>query len=113
MPEPSTLTGVQKLPADPLASPSLTGVLSTPKTATKPIAQDLNTENLPDLVLDDTAISVHVAPDTASTNQAKAKETFNVEPLSMDNETEMDVVDALLSLLGVQDDGEDPTLENE
>ena len=113
LPKPSTLTGLQKLPADTLGSPSLTGVLSTPKTATKLIAQDLNTENLPDLVLDDTAISENVAPDTASTSQAKAKETFNVEPLSTDNEAEMDVVDALLSLLGVRDDGEDPTLDNE
>ena len=113
LPEPSTLTGVQKLPADPLVSPSLTGVPSTPKTATKPIAQDLNTESLPDLVLDDTAVSVQVAPVIASTSQAKAIETFIVEPLSMDNEAEMDVVDALLSLLSVRDDGEDPTLENE
>ena len=113
LPEPSTLTGIQKLPADPLASPSLTGIPSTPKTATKLIAQDLNTESLPDLVLDDTAVSVHVAPDTASSSQAKATETFNVEPLSTDNEAEMDVVDALLSLSSVWDDGKDPTLENE
>ena len=113
LPEPSTLTGVQKLPAYPLASPSLTGVPSTPKTATKPIAQDLNTESLPDLVVDDTAVNVHVAPDTASTSQAKATETFNVEPLSTDNEAEMDVVDSLLSLSSVRDDSEDPTLENE
>ena len=113
LPEPSTLTGVQKLPADPLASPSLTGIPSTLKIATKLIAQDFNTESLPDLVLDDTAVSVHVVPDTASTSQAKATETFNVEPLSMDIEAEMDVVDALLSLLSVRDDSEDSTLENE
>ena len=68
---------------------------------------------MPDLVVDDTAVNVHVAPDTASTSQAKATETFNVEPLSMDNEAEMDVVDALLSLSSVRDDSEDPTLENE
>ena len=68
---------------------------------------------MPDLVLDDTAISENVAPDTASTSQAKAKETSNVEPLSTDNEAEMDVVDALLSLSGVRDDGKDPTLDNE
>ena len=111
--EPSTLTGIQKLTADPLASPSLTGIPSTPKTATKPIAQDLNTESLPDLVADDTAVNVHVAPNTASTSQATATETFNVEPLSTDNEAEMDVVDALLSLSSVRDDSEDPTLENE
>ena len=113
LPQPSTLTGVQNLPAHPLASPSLPGVPSIPQTATEPIAQDFNTETLPDLVIDDTAVNVHVAPDTASTSQAKATETFNVEPLSMDNEAEMDVVDALLSLLSVRDDGEDPTLENE
>ena len=68
---------------------------------------------MPDLVVDDTAANVHVAPDTASTSQVKASETFNVEPLSTDNEAEMDVVDALLSLLSVRDDGKDPTLENE
>ena len=68
---------------------------------------------MPDLVVDDTAVNVHVAPDAASTSQAKATETFNVEPLSTDNEAEMDVVDALLSLSSVRDDGEDPTLENE
>ena len=97
LPEPSTLTGVQNLPADPLASPSLPGIPSIPQTATELIAQDLNTESLPDLVVDDTAVNIHVAPDTASTSQAKATETFNVEPLSTDNEAEMDVVDALLS----------------
>ena len=68
---------------------------------------------MPDLVVDDTAANVHVAPDTASTSQVKASETFNVEPLSTYNEAEMDVVDALLSLSSVQDDGKDPTLENE
>ena len=119
LPAPSTLTGVQKPPAESLASPSLTDILSTPDTATspnhttKPTEQDLNMENLPDPVLDDTAVSVHIAPDTASTSQAKAKETFNVEPPSTDYEAEMDVVDALLSLSGVWDDGKDPTLENE
>ena len=117
MPAPSTLTGVQKLSAESPASPSPTGVLSTPDTATspnrttKPTEQNLNTESLPDLVLDDTAVSVHAATDTASTSQAK--EMFNVEPLSTDDEAEMDVVDTLLSLSGVWDDGEDPTLENE
>ena len=112
-PEPSTLTGVQNLPAKPLASPSLLGIPSIPRTATEPIAQDLNTESLPDLVVDDTTANVHLAPDTASTSQVKASETFNVEPLSMDNEAEMDVVDALLSLSSVRDDSKDPTLENE
>ena len=117
LPVPSTLTGVQKLSAESLVSPSLTGVLSMPDTAmspnhkTKPTGQDINTENLPDLVLDDTAVSVNIATDIPSTSQAK--ETFNVEPLSTDDEAEMDVVDALLSLSGVRDDGEDPTLENE
>ena len=82
LPEPSTLTGVQNLPANPVASPSLPGIPSTPKTATKPIAQDLNMESLPDLVVDDTTVNVHVAPDTASTSQAKATETSNIEPLS-------------------------------
>ena len=116
-PAPSTLTGVQKLSAESLASPSLTGVPSTPDTVTspnhttKPTGQGINMENLPDLVLDDTTVSVHVATDIPSTSQAK--ETFNVEPLSTDDEAEMDVVDALLSLLGVPDDGDDPTLENE
>ena len=112
-PEPSTLTGVQNLLADPLATPSLPGVPSIPQTAIEPIAPDLNMESLPDIVVDDTAANVHVAPDTASISQAKATETFNVEPLSTDNEAEMDVVDALLSLLSVRDDGEDLTLENE
>ena len=116
-PVPSTLTGVQKLSAKSLASPSLTGIPSTPDTAmspnrtNKPTGQDINTQNLPDLVLDDTAVSVNVATDIPSTSQAK--ETFNVEPLSTDDEAEMDVVDALLSLSGVQDDGKDQTLENE
>ena len=113
LPEPPTLTGVQNLPADPLATPSLPGIPSFPQTATEPIAPDLNTESLPDLVVDDTAANVYVAPDTASTSQAKATETFNVEPLSMDDEAEMDVVEALLSLSSVRNDGEDPTLENE
>ena len=112
-PEPSTLTGVQNLPADPLATTSLPGIPSIPKSATEPIAPDHNTESLPDLVVNDTAANVHVAPDTASTSQTKATETFNVEPLSTDNEAEMDVVDALLSLLSVRDDDDDPTLENE
>ena len=117
MPAPSTLTSVQKLSVKSLASPSLTGIPSTPDTATSPnrttklTGQDINTENLPDLVLDDTAVSVHVATDIPSTSQKK--ETFNVEPLSTDDEAEIDVVDALLSLSGVQDDGKDPTLENE
>ena len=78
---------------------------------TEPTGQDINTENLPDLVLDDTTDSVNVATDIPSTSQAK--ETFNVEPLSTDDEAEMDVVDALLSLSGAWDDGKDPTLENE
>ena len=111
-PEPSTLTGIQNLPANPLATLSLPGVPSIPQTATELIAPDLNTESLPYLVVDDTTANVQVAPDTASTSQAKATETFNVEPLSMDNEAEMDVVDALLSLSNVQDNVEDPTLEN-
>ena len=68
-------------------------------------------ENLLDLVLDDTAVNVNVAADIPSTSQPK--ETFNVEPLSTDEEAEMDLVDALLSLSGVRDDGGDPTLENE
>ena len=112
-PEPSTLTGKQNLPADPLATPSLPGVPIIPQTATEPIVPDLNLESLPDLVVDDTTANVYVAPDTASTSQAKATETFNVEPLSMDNEAKMDVVDALLSLSSVRDNVEDPTLENE
>ena len=113
----STLTGVQELSAESLASPLLTGVPSMPDTATssnrttKLTGGDINTENLPDLVLDDTAASVPVTTDIPSTSQAK--ETFNVEPLSTDDEAEMDVVDALLSLSGVRDDGEDPALENE
>ena len=116
LPTPSTLTGIQKLSAESQASPSLTGILTTPDTAmspnrtTKPTGQNLNMESLPDLVLDDTTVSVHAAPNTASTSQAK--EMFNVEHLSTDDEAEMDVVDALLSLSGVRDDGEDPTLEN-
>ena len=112
-PEPSTLTGVQNLPADPLATPSLPGVPIIPQTATEPIVSDLNMESLPDQVVDDTTANVHVAPDKASTSQAKATETFNVEPLSTDNEAKMDVVDALLSLSSVRDNVEDPTLENE
>ena len=83
---------------------------TSPNRTTKLTEQDINMENLPDLVLDDTAVSVNVATDIPSTSQAK--EIFNVEPLSTDDEAEMDVVDALLSLSGVQDDGEDPTLEN-
>ena len=116
-PVPSTLTGVQKLSAESLTSPSRTGIPSTPDTATslnrttKLTGQDINTENLPDLVLEDTAVSVNVATDIPSTSQVK--ETFNVEPLSTDDEAEMDVVDALLSLSGVRDDGKDRTLENE
>ena len=92
-PIPSTLTGVQNQSAESLASPSLTGVLSTPDIATspnrttKPTGPDINTENLLDLVLDDTTDSVNVATDIPSTSQAK--ETFNVEPLSTDDEAEM------------------------
>ena len=108
--EPSTLTGIQNLPADPLATPSLPGIPIIPQTATEPIVPDLNMESLPDQVVDDTTANVHVAPDTASTSQAKATETFNVEPLSTDNEAQMDVVDALLSLSSVRDNVEDPTL---
>ena len=117
LPVPSTLTGIQKLSTKTLASPSLIGVPSTPDTAmspnrtTKPTGQDINPENLPDLVLDDTAVSVNVAADIPSTSQPK--ETFNVEPFSTDDEVEMDVVDVLLSLSGVQDDDGDSTLENE
>ena len=116
-PVPSTLTSIQKLSTESLASPSLTGILSTPDTAmspnrtTKLTGQDINMENLPDLVLDNTTVSVNVAADIPSTSQPK--ETFNVEPLSTDDEVEMDVVDALLSLSSVRDDGGDPTLENE
>ena len=83
----------------------------SPNCTTKPTGQDIDTENLRDLVLDDTAVSVHIATDIPSTSQAK--ETFNIEPLSTDDEAEMDVVDALLSLSVVCDDGNDPTLENE
>ena len=83
----------------------------SPNRTTKLTGQDINTENLPDLVLDDTAVSVNVAADIPFTSQPK--ETFNVEPLSTDDKVEMDVVDALLNLSGVWDDGGDPTLENE
>ena len=83
----------------------------SPNHTTGLTGQDINIENLPDLLLDDTADSVNVATDIPSTSQAK--ETFNVEPLSTDDEAEMDVVDALLSLSGVRDDGKDLTLENE
>ena len=116
-PLPLTLTSIQKLSAESLASPSLTGILSTPDTTTSPnrttklTGQDINMENLPDLVLDDTAVNVNVAADIPSTSQPK--ETFNIEPLSTDDEIEMDVVDALLSLSSVREDGGDPTLENE
>ena len=96
-PVPLTLTGVQNLSTESPASPSLTGVPSTPDTAmnpnrtTEPTGQDINTEKLPDLVLDNTADSVNVATNIPSTSQAK--ETFNVEPLTTDDKAEMDVVE--------------------
>ena len=111
----TALTGVQVPPAESPTASSLTGVPITPDTTTTApelTKQDDALDSLPDLVLDskvgdDTEIAAAVP--TAS----HIKETFNVDPLSSDDEIDMDGVDALLSLSSVRDDSKDPTLENE
>ena len=87
----------------------------TTTTAPELTKQDDALYSLPDLVLDN-----KVGDDTIATEIAAAiptashiKETFNVDPLSTDDEIDMDAVDALLSLSSVWDDSKDPTLENE
>ena len=82
----------------------------TTTTAPKLTKQDDALDSLPDLVLDN-----KVGDDTIVTEIAAAvptashiKETFNVDPLSSDDEIDMDAVDALLSLSSVRDDSKDP-----
>ena len=115
----TALTGVQVPPAESPTASSLTGVpitLDTTTTASELTKQDDALDSLPDLVLDD-----KVGDNTIVTEIAAAvppashiKETFNVDPLSSDDdEIDMDAVDALLSLSSVRDDSKDLTLENE
>ena len=111
------LTGVQVLPAGSLIALSLTGIPGTPHTATtapKPAKQDDAEDNLPDLVSDNTVGDNTIATDAtvALPSTSQPKETFNVDPLSTEDEIDMDAVDALLSLSSVQDYSKDPTLEN-
>ena len=118
VPSITALTGVQVPPAESPTTSSLTGVPIMPDTTTTTpelTKQDDALDSLPDLVLDN-----KVGDDTIVTEIAAAvptashiKETFNVDPLSSDDEIDMDAVDALLSLSSVQDDSKDPTLENE
>ena len=103
----TALTGVQVPPAESPTASSLTGVPITPDTTTTApelTKQDDALDSLPDLVLDDkvgdnmivTEIAAAVPP------ASHIKETFNVDPLSSDDdEIDMDAVDALLSLSSV------------
>ena len=54
---------------------------------------------------------VHLKFISTLTTNLEPIETFNVDPLSA--EDEMDAVNALLSLSGIRDEGLDPTTENE
>ena len=74
-------------------------------------------DKLPDLVTvktgKDTGTEVTLTADTIEGNPESEhpRETFNIDPLS--TEDELDAVDALLSLSGIQDENADPTTENE
>ena len=74
-------------------------------------------DKLPDLVTvktgKDAGTAVTLAVDTITENPKSdhPMETFNVYPLS--TEDELDAVDALLSLSGIRDKSADPTMENE
>ena len=117
VPSLTALTGVHVPPAESPTASSLTGVPITPDTTTAPklTKQDDALDSLPDLVLDnkvgDDTIVTEIAAAIPTTSHIK--ETFNVDPLSTDDEIDMDTVDALLSLSSVRDESKDPTLENE
>ena len=118
VPSITALTGVQVPPAESPTASSLTGVPIMPDTTTtapEPTKQDDALDSLPDLVLDnkvgDDMIVTEIAAAAVPT-ASHVKETFNVDPLSSDDEIDMDAVDALLSLSSVRDDSKDPTLEN-
>ena len=106
VPSITALTGVHVPPAESPTASSLTGVPITPDTTTTApelTKQDDALYSLPDLVLDN-----KVGDDTIATKIAAAvptashiKETFHVDPLSTDDEIDMDAVDALLSLSSV------------
>ena len=74
-------------------------------------------DKLPDLVTvktgKDAGTAVTLAADTITENPKSDRpmETFNVDPLS--TEDELDAVDALLSLSRIRDESADPTTENE
>ena len=74
-------------------------------------------DELPDLVTvktgKDTGTEVTLTADTITGNLESdhPMETFNIDPLS--TEDELDAVDALLSLSGIRDENADPTTENE
>ena len=117
----------------------LPGIQGTPKNArgTSQPAQELSQEapialqtrndlsmpdnpqqdELPDLVTfktgKDTGTEVTLTANdfTGNPESDHPKETFNVDPLS--TEDDLDAVDALLSLSGIQDENADPTTENE
>ena len=111
----NSLKGVQSLPAEPLsevslpAVPALTGVPSMPENIT-PTGEE--PDKLPGLASNQVSNN-DTEVDTGKGNKSNTepKETFNVEPLS--NEEEMDVVDALLSLSTLRDDSVDLLTENE
>ena len=115
----TALTGVQVPPAELPTVSSLTGVPITPDTTTTApelMKQDEALDSLPDLVLDDKVGDNTIVTEIAAAvpTASHIKETFNVDPLSSDDdEIDMDAVDALLSLSSVRDDSKDPTLENE
>ena len=73
-------------------------------------------DELPDLVTvktgKDTGTEVTLTANniTGNLESYHPKETFNVDPLS--TEDELDAVDALLSLSGIRDENADPTMEN-
>ena len=110
----STVIGVQPSSEVPLgdaaslpARPVLTGVLSTPENMSL-IGE--NADKLPDIVVNrpDGNMTVTAPNPTANLDPI---ETFNVDPLS--TEDEMDTVDALLSLQDLRDDTKDDNPVNE
>ena len=115
----TALTGIQVPPAESPTASSLTGVPIMPDTTTtapEQIKQDDALDSLPSLVLDDKVGDNTIVTEIAAAvpTASHIKETFNVDPLSSDDdEIDMDTVDALLSLSSVRDDSKDPTLENE
>ena len=115
----TALIGVQVPPAESPTASSLTGVPITPdttRTVPELTKQDDALDSLPDLVLDDKVGDKTIVTEIAAAvpTASHIKETFNVDPLSSDDdEIDMDAVDALLSLSSVRDDSKDPTLENE